>query len=68
MKSFLLQIEVPARLGNDEDGSAWKGGVEEDEPPSTNSSLSLSAYFTRLECSKSLPRRTDVSCKWKLKS
>lgn len=58
--SILLQFEAP--FLEDGEGTEWACGTEDDDEPASRKSIfSLSEYLTRLLCSKSLPRKTDVS-------
>lgn len=63
MVDILPQFGVVPLLGVDDDeGScADRGTDEDDEPASRNSVLKFSEYLTRLLCSRSLLRNTDVS-------
>lgn len=59
-ESYSLHCE--GRLGTDEEGSLWECVPEDDDPlESTSSLLYFSVYLTRLSCSKSLLRSTEVS-------
>lgn len=59
-QNILLQLYGPL-LGVDDEAPELERAEEDDVPTSTNSVIYFSAYRTRLLCSKSLLRSTDVS-------